>query len=261
MAENVRSLQDADDAGSGDVLSDDSQDAQAVPGTIRISETFTSRQGEGTLTGVDSFFIRTSGCNLRCWYCDTPYASWRPEGDRISTDHLLDLAQASRARHVVVTGGEPLLAAEIEVLCRAIQAAGFHLTIETAGTLDREIYPDLLSMSPKLAASAPDAGTHARWNRLHHQRRMPVDVMRSLIDRAAQTQVKFVLSEPSEFEEIEELVDRLGIQTSQVFIMPEGTTVEAMDAAKQRFLADVHERGWQYCDRMQIRWYGNRRGT
>jgi 7-carboxy-7-deazaguanine synthase len=261
MVDKIRSLQDADDAGSGDVSGDCGPSTDAGPGKVRIAETFTSRQGEGTLTGVDSFFIRTSGCNLRCWYCDTPYASWHPEGDRIPIGRLLDAAQASGARHVVVTGGEPLLASEIEVLCREIQSAGFHLTIETAGTLDRQIRPDLLSISPKLAASAPDADKHARWNRLHHQRRSPIGVMRALIDRAAQTQVKFVVSDVSEFQEIEDLVNRLGVKSNQVFIMPEGTSVEAMDDAKHELFSPVVERGWQYCDRMQIRWYGNRRGT
>ena len=99
-----------------------------------ISETFTSLQGEGSLAGVVSFFIRTSGCNLRCRWCDTPYTSWVPEGTRRSVEELVAEAEASGARHVVVTGGEPLLQREIAGLTRRLKEAGLHITVETAGT-------------------------------------------------------------------------------------------------------------------------------
>src|SRR5258707_13951653 len=82
--------------------------------TVKISEIFYSVQGEGSLVGVPSVFVRTSGCNLRCVWCDTPYTSWRPEGDELSLDEILARVDASpQARHVVVTGGEPLIAPEI----------------------------------------------------------------------------------------------------------------------------------------------------
>jgi 7-carboxy-7-deazaguanine synthase len=78
---------------------------------VFIAETFTSLQGEGILVGVPSFFVRTSGCQLRCRWCDTPYTSWAPEGQRRTVDGLLAEARASGCRHVVVTGGEPLISA------------------------------------------------------------------------------------------------------------------------------------------------------
>jgi 7-carboxy-7-deazaguanine synthase len=62
---------------------------------MRIAEIFRSLQGEGRLTGIDSVFVRTSGCNLRCGFCDTPYASWTPEGDDLSVDEILDRANAA----------------------------------------------------------------------------------------------------------------------------------------------------------------------
>jgi len=59
-----------------------------------ISEIYASRQGEGLLTGQPSVFIRTSGCNLRCWFCDTPFTSWAPEGENMSVDEIVRLADA-----------------------------------------------------------------------------------------------------------------------------------------------------------------------
>ena len=89
-----------------------------------IAETFTSLQGEGMLVGVPSFFIRTSGCNMRCRWCDTPYTSWLPEGERRSVVDLVAEAVVSGVKHVVVTGGEPLLQREIGALTSGLRAAG-----------------------------------------------------------------------------------------------------------------------------------------
>ena len=114
-----------------------------------IAETFTSLQGEGILVGVPSFFIRSSGCNMRCRWCDTPYTSWLPEGERRPVTDLLAEATASGVQHVVVTGGEPLLQREIAPLTRELRAAGLHVTIETAGTVDPPFECDLLSISPQ----------------------------------------------------------------------------------------------------------------
>ena len=77
---------------------------------MKISEIFYSIQGEGSLIGVPSVFVRTSGCNLRCTWCDTPYTSWQPEGQLLSVDEVISQVEAYKARHVVVTGGEPMIA-------------------------------------------------------------------------------------------------------------------------------------------------------
>ncbi len=129
-----------------------------------ISEVFYSIQGEGELSGVPSIFVRTSGCNLRCNWCDTPYASWQPEGETASVDQIVKQVAAYPARHVVLTGGEPMLQKEIHALAAALKERGYHLTIETAGTiLPDGIACDLASLSPKLRHSAPDARLSDTW--------------------------------------------------------------------------------------------------
>src|SRR5215469_9962101 len=79
---------------------------------LKIAEIFYSLQGEGSLVGVPSVFVRTSGCNLRCVWCDTPYTSWHPEGEERTLPSIVAEVEQYPARHVVVTGGEPMIAPE-----------------------------------------------------------------------------------------------------------------------------------------------------
>src|SRR5437588_2251723 len=81
--------------------------------TVNISEIFYSVQGEGSLLGVPSVFVRTSGCNLRCSWCDTPYTSWHPEGETLSTAEVLQSTLRYGCSHVVITGGEPMIVPEM----------------------------------------------------------------------------------------------------------------------------------------------------
>ena len=81
---------------------------------MRIAEIFYSVQGEGNLLGTPSVFIRTSGCNLRCVWCDTPYTSWKPEGRDWALREILAETKHYDTRYAVITGGEPLLAHGIE---------------------------------------------------------------------------------------------------------------------------------------------------
>src|ERR1051325_255208 len=108
---------------------------------MKVSEIFYSIQGEGMLTGVPSVFVRTSGCNLRCVWCDTPYTSWDATGDELAVDAIVErvLGFGSATRHVVVTGGEPMIAKGIGELTRKLAEHGYHITIETAGTVYTDV--------------------------------------------------------------------------------------------------------------------------
>src|SRR4051812_11724532 len=100
-----------------------------------ISEIFFSLQGEGELTGVPSVFVRASGCNLRCNWCDTPYASWSPEGTQMTVPEIVGAVRVHPARHVVLTGGEPMIAKGVRELAAELKRLGYHITIETAATI------------------------------------------------------------------------------------------------------------------------------
>ena len=93
-------------------------DADAAGEGLPINEVFYSLQGEGTLAGVPSVFVRTSGCNLRCWFCDSYHTSWEPTGAWRDVDTIVEEVQShEQANHVVLTGGEPLIHEEsVELL-------------------------------------------------------------------------------------------------------------------------------------------------
>ena len=132
---------------------------------MKVAEVFYSIQGEGKLAGVPSFFVRASGCNLRCSWCDTDYASWNPEGREMPVSEILDAWREHRCKYVVLTGGEPMIMPDIELLCDALDAAGHHITLETAATVFKPVKIELASLSPKLSNSTPwqrDAGRFVR---------------------------------------------------------------------------------------------------
>ena len=195
--------------------------------TLPIAETFVSVQGEGKLTGAPSWFVRLSGCNLRCSWCDTPYASWKPEGTNRSIEDLVREARESGVVNAVVTGGEPMMFEGCTELTRALRAAGLHVTIETAGTIFREAHADLMSISPKLANSAP--AEESGWRERHESRRTNLDTLQRLIDAHAERQLKFVVDRPEDLPEIESLLAMLrGWAPGDVLLMPEGVTAEAL---------------------------------
>lgn len=229
-----------------------------------ISEVFFSLQGEGELTGVPSVFVRTSGCNLRCAWCDTPYASWNPEGELRTVPQLVALVQEHRAaRHVVLTGGEPMIAKDIRPLAAELKSLGYHITIETAATVAPDgIACDLASLSPKLINSAPDPIEHGAWRKKHDATRWNPEAVRAWVDRYPY-QFKFVVARPEDVDELEHMLAALHreIPRHKVLLMPEATTLEKM-RARAGWLGEVcKERGYRYAHRLHIELYGNKRGT
>lgn len=180
-------------------------------GRIMISEYFHSLQGEGRFVGTPSFFIRTTGCNLRCIWCDTRY-SWKSSGVVFSEEELLRLIQSElrERENLVLTGGEPLIWWEnlrniLEVL------DGKVVEIETNGT----IYPDgiesigaYLNVSFKLASSG-----------MERRLRVCGDVLKRL-NNYDRTMFKVVISDMEDLMELVGIVNEYGLDWGKVIVMP-----------------------------------------
>ena len=230
---------------------------------IRICEIYSSDQGEGLLTGTPSVFVRTSGCNLRCWFCDTPFASWKPEGPHLPLDEVLSKTLAFNVRHIVITGGEPMIHRPLVELCQALRDHEKHITIETAGTLYHSLECDLISISPKLASSAPSAESAGSWHATHHARRERIEIVKKLIAEH-KYQLKFVVDSRSDADEVLRYLEYFTdceIDGDRVLLMPQGIDIESLQRHESWLLPWCQKHGLRYCPRAHILWYGNKRGT
>ena len=228
---------------------------------MRIAEVFYSIQGEGLLAGVPSAFVRTSGCNLKCSWCDSPYTSWAPEGeDRTVADVVENLAEYP-TRHVVVTGGEPLIAAQIEELCAALKDRNYHITVETAATVFKPVACDLASLSPKLANSTPHEREHGKYAAQHERLRINLAVIRSFMSHGAY-QLKFVIDQPGDTAEVVALLAELpGVDHSRVLLMPQAVTSLELQTKGRWVAEECKRRGFRYGPRLHLDLYGHTRGT
>ncbi|TAE89005.1 MAG: 7-carboxy-7-deazaguanine synthase QueE [Verrucomicrobia bacterium] len=209
-----------------------------------ISEIFYSVQGEGSLLGVPSVFVRTSGCNLRCAWCDTPYASWNPTGEEMSIDAILQKVVAFPASHVVLTGGEPMVA-------------------KTAGTiLPNGIACDLASISPKLAHSTPSEELAGAWSARHERTRWQPEVIREWLEQY-DFQLKFVVKSECDVEEIIDLLARenLTVPAHKIQLMSEGTDANVLHQRALQVAEWCKQYGFRYSPRLHIDLYGNTMGT
>jgi len=229
---------------------------------MRIAEIFHSIQGEGLLAGVPSIFIRTSGCNLRCHWCDTPYASWKPEGPEMSVEEILKKLTEWNCDHVVLTGGEPMITPDLPELATALKKQKKHITIETAGTiLPNSIPCDLASISPKLSNSTPSPERDPAWAKKHEATRLQPEVIAEWIIKYP-FQLKFVVSSDNDLVEIKSLILKLPkIPLDRVLLMPEGIDSKTL-ASRSPWLAEICKReGFRFCPRLHIELFGHTRGT
>ena len=231
---------------------------------MKISELFFSIQGEGELTGIPSVFVRTSGCNLRCRWCDTKYSSWTPEGENVDIEELVEKVCSYPARHVVITGGEPMIAKDIKEFVDLLKQSDKHITIETAGTIaPNGIQCDLASISPKLSDSTPEKGEISEeWIERHDSTRIDYNILNEWID-SYEFQLKFVVSRREEINEVKCIIDKIesDILPEKVLLMPEGTDSETIHSRYDMLVNLCKENGFRMCNRLHLDLFGNTRGT
>ncbi|WP_459193196.1 7-carboxy-7-deazaguanine synthase QueE [Halosimplex sp. J119] len=239
--------------------------------TLPINELFYSLQGEGKLAGVPTVFVRTSGCNLRCWFCDSYHTSWEPTHTWMDVDEIVSkVTSYSAASHVVLTGGEPMMHEDAATLLDRLAEAGYHTTVETNGTIYRDAAIDLASISPKLASSTPTAEADPKgdgdWAERHEQRRIDVTALADLVDEY-ESQLKFVVTGPEDMAEIETLVEKIRAATqttvpdSDVLLMPEGTTRDQLDESRNEVAELATAYGYRYTPRLHVDLWNDAPGT
>ncbi|MFI7104144.1 7-carboxy-7-deazaguanine synthase QueE [Streptomyces sp. NPDC050161] len=230
--------------------------ADTLPVTEKFAGTF---QGEGPSTGVGAMFVRFAGCNESCRGCDTPY-TWdasrfdlRRESRREVVGELLAWALGRPEKLVVLTGGEPLLHRHVVPLTLGLRAAGKDVEFETNGTLvpPRELVDAgvRFNVSPKLSVFG--AG-------MPHGKRIVPAALRAF-QESGLARFKFVVKDPSvELAEISALETAYGLDP--VWVMPEGTTADAVLAGMRALAGPVSERGWHLSTRLHVLIWGDERG-
>jgi 7-carboxy-7-deazaguanine synthase len=252
---------------TAETVGNESSDVVGLP----INELFYSLQGEGTLAGMPSVFIRTSGCNLRCWFCDSYHTSWEPTHGQLNLDEIVEqVKEHEQAEHVVLTGGEPLIHERSVELLERLDELGYHTTVETNGTIYRDAPIDLVSISPKLTSSTPipekDPKGDGEWEDRHEERRIDVDALADLVD-AYEFQLKFVVTDAADLPEIDALVDRVreaastSVAGSDVLLMPEGMTRDALDESRNEVAELAVEHGYRYTPRLHVDLWNDAPGT
>ena len=206
-----------------------------------IIDLFRSVQGEGSLAGIRTIFIRTSGCNLRCKFknsiCDTAYSSYKPEKGKFTLEQVVDFVKNDSATHICLTGGEPCLYPDF-IKWIKMTFPVHHLTVETNGTIPIDektaALIDLASISPKMLSSVdPEDSERERRELWIKHSSAPIV---KLLQNAKQSQLKYVVASEDDLKEIEkhvhEIEERLGKDTHLnrdcIYLMPACSNLQDM---------------------------------
>lgn len=234
---------------------------QKTQDEIPVSEVFLSLQGEGVHVGTPSVFLRTFRCNLTCGWCDSKYTWLNQDTARagreyqlMTTSGLLEKVLAYGTRHLVLTGGEPLLNQRVLLpVLSDLKKRGFYVEVETNGTLAPSVEfaaaVDCFNVSPKTSNSGVDERLRTRPR-----------VTRAFVD-SKKAWFKFVIGRLEDVMEVEDLISKSSIPRELVLLMPEGTDSTAL-LERGRWLAELcKEKGFRFSPRLHILLFGNRRGT
>ena len=209
---------------------------------LKINEIFYSIQGESTWAGLPTVFVRTSGCHLRCTYCDTTYAYH--EGDQTSLDTIIDVIKSHGTKYVCITGGEPLLQKEVYQLMKTLCDQDFKVSLETSG----DLLCDQVDSRVKavIDVKTPDSGEPDKF----HMGNLNLDL--------ADVEFKFVICSEKDFYWAEEFCKVNGLHSKHVVLYsPSFAKIDEKWLAKKilseksnaRLQLQLHKYIWSSTDR------------
>jgi 7-carboxy-7-deazaguanine synthase len=253
---------------------------------LPVIEAYACLQGEGKYAGIPHLLIRTTGCNLNCQFsdslCDTAYSSWQPEKGRLTLNDIRNCIEDNpQIDHAFISGGEPTIHPDlVRKLTSLLHDYNYFVAIETNGTHYVENSGlDFITISPKLKNSVPVTGktihdvyvnrtaTTQEDAARHEKNRKAYDQMKKWVDEYSSGdrggegmyQLKFVVSDGSEPEEIRYVQNLLGAPHKNIYLMPEGSTNEYLNKRRQWVMELCIREGYRYTDRLHIIAYGAKR--
>jgi|YNPBryantNP2012_1023418.scaffolds.fasta_scaffold07319_3 7-carboxy-7-deazaguanine synthase len=170
-----------------------------------VNEIFYSIQGEGSWVGLPNIFIRTTGCNLRCSFCDTTYAY--SQGSEMSINDIIREVKRYPCRFICVTGGEPLLQPDIQELLDTLINKGYSICVETNGSLSVESLTSKRSLMISLDVKCPSSNMHRMMHLYNISLLRPLD------------QLKFIVKDKEDYSYAKKIINSYKPSCS-VFLQP-----------------------------------------
>ena len=217
--------------------------------SLRISEMFTSVQGEGPSVGTPSVFVRLQGCSVGCAWCDTKYSWDAGRGEELTFERLLHRVTEAGPRNVVVTGGEPLEHPALVPLVTALHALPRRIEVETAGiAVPPDLPVDQWNVSLKLAHSGVPLA-----------RRLASPAIERFRDLGAW--FKFVVGDERDLDEVLAIQSRHALPSDRILLMPLGLRREEQQALMPDVISWCTRHGFRFSPRLHILVWGPRRGV
>ena len=215
-----------------------------------VNEIFNSIQGEGKYGGTNVVFLRLSGCDLQCSFCDSQY---HVEGKQMSSEEIIEEIKQYNSKIIIITGGEPLLQQqEILSFIKEINPERkYNIVIETNGTIipsqNLLTWIDHIACSPKLSSSGNDIDKRLNYDALQ------------VINNFHNSIFKFVISTDEDLDEVEFLKDQVPLNLNKIYLMKEGATSKEQYNGIENFIDMCIKRGYHFSPRLHTMIWNNKR--
>ena len=200
---------------------------------MNVNEIFDSIDGEGIYAGQLATFIRLSGCNLRCGYCDTTYAF--NCGEELSIDEILSKVKEINNKHITLTGGEPLIHKDVDILIKELCQRNYIVNIETNGSVDVKDFQNentIITMDYKTISS----GENSKMNRERIESLRRYDVLK-------------IVCKESDFDDIKDMIKNTDVK-SYIYLSPIYNKIEPIRLVE--FLKELRDKRITNRARMQL---------